>query len=107
RERMVAHLRNVDEELAQTVAAGLGLRKLPKAAEPGREPLSNLKPSRALSMLKNPPPSFEGRKLGILLTDGADAKLLQKLTRTFTAEGAQVELIAPTVGGVALSDGTR
>jgi catalase len=107
RARMVAHLRNIDEELAQTVATGLGLRTLPRAAEPAREPITDLKPSRALSMLKNPPPSFEGRKLGILVTDGADAKLLQKLTRTFKAEGAQVELIAPTVGGVELSDGTR
>jgi catalase len=106
RERMVAHLRNIDEALAQGVAGGLGLRKLPKPAEPAREPI-NLKPSRALSMLQNPPPSFEGRKLGVLVTDGSDAKLLQKLTKTFTSEGAVVELIAPNVGGALLSDGTR
>jgi catalase len=107
RERMVSHLRNIDEELAQGVAMGLGLRKLPKPAEPARAPITNLKPSPALSILQNPPPSFEGRKLGVLVTDGTDAKLLQKLTRTFKGEGAVVELIAPTVGGVLLSDGTR
>jgi catalase len=107
RERMVAHLRNIDEALARAVALGLGLPKLPKPAEPAREPITDLRPSRALSIVANPPPSFAGRKLGVLITDGSDAKLLQKLTRTFTGEGAVVELIAPVVGGVKLSDGTR
>jgi catalase len=107
RERMVAHLRNIDEQLALAVAAGLGLPKLPKPAEPAREPITDLRPSRALSIVANPPASFAGRKLGVLITDGSDAKLLQRLTKTFNAEGAVVELIAPVVGGVKLSDGTR
>ena len=35
---MVAGLRNVDEDLAATVAEGLGLRELPPAATPARPP---------------------------------------------------------------------
>jgi catalase len=33
----------------------------------------DLPPSDALSILKNGPNQFKGRKLGILLTDGTDA----------------------------------
>ena len=38
RERMVANLRNVDEDLAATVADGLGLPELPPASTPARPP---------------------------------------------------------------------
>ncbi|NTE63553.1 catalase HPII, partial [Agrobacterium fabrum] len=49
---------------------------------------------------------FEGRKLGILITDGVDAKLLKGLTQAVTAEKAVFEFIAPKVGGVTASNGT-
>jgi catalase len=51
-------------------------------------------------------PKFEGRKLGILITDGVDAELLKGLTAAVTKEKANFELIAPKVGGVTASDGT-
>ncbi|MGB3335836.1 MAG: catalase [Devosia sp.] len=106
RERMVAHLLNIDGDLAQTVADGLGMKALPPAAPPARKPMMDLPPSDLLSILKNPPPSFAGRKIGALVTDGTDAPLLAALKGAVTAEGATLELIAPTVGGVTLSDGT-
>jgi catalase len=105
RERMVAHLRNIDDGLAQMVAAGLGLPKLPKAADAARPTITDLEPSRALSILANPPGTFAGRKLGVLLTHGADAKLFRTLLKTFEGEGAVVEVIAPVISGVVLSDG--
>lgn len=107
RERMVGHLLNIDPDLAQTVADGLGLKTLPPAAPPAQTPRTDLPPSDLLSILKNPPASFAGRKLGVLVTDGTDAKLLACLEAAATAKGASVELIAPTVGGVTLSDGTN
>ncbi len=79
RERIVAGLRNVDDDLARTVADGLGLEKLPRASSPASKPIVDLPPSPALSILANPPDSFAGRKLGILATDGADAEILLNL----------------------------
>ena len=43
---MVAGLRNVDEELAATVAEGLGLRELPAPAEPAASRVATCRPRR-------------------------------------------------------------
>jgi catalase len=102
RARMVGHLRNIDPDLAATVADGLGLA-LPPPAKAAR-PTLDLPTSDALSILKNGPPSFKGRKLGILLTDGADAGLFQALAKACEKEGTAWEVIAPKIGGVTLSD---
>jgi catalase len=88
RERMVANLRNVDEELAATIAGNLGIATLPPRARPAREPLTDLplRPSDALSILANGPDSFAGRKIGILTADGADHALLRALPRAGVQE---------------------
>ncbi|HEX3090012.1 MAG TPA: catalase [Ilumatobacteraceae bacterium] len=104
RTRMVANLRNVDEDLAATVADGLGLGTVPSASAAARAPISDLAASPALSILANPPGTFEGRKLGILVTDGTDGRLLAALTAAAEAEGAVVELIAPKIGGIVATD---
>jgi len=106
RERIVSHLLNIDADLAKKVADGLGIAKLPKAADPAREVITGLKPSPKLSIIENGPDSFKGRKLGILVTDGADAKLLAGLEKAAKAAGAMTELVGPKVGGVKLSDGS-
>ncbi|MFP5435061.1 MAG: catalase-related domain-containing protein, partial [Alphaproteobacteria bacterium] len=105
RSRTVSHLRNIDEELAATVADGLGMA-LPEPAKAARATIMDLPPSDALSILKNGPDNFKGRKLGILLADGADAKMFDALVRAVDKEGAVYEVIAPKIGGVTLSDGT-
>jgi len=105
RTRMVAGLRNVEEELARAVADGLGLRELPDPLPPAREPVRELTPSPALSILTNGPHSFAGRKIGVLVTDGADATLLAALKEAAADEQANVELVAPTIGGIEASDG--
>src|ERR1700722_14367308 len=51
RERMVAGLRNVDEDLARTVAGGLGLERLPRSLPAARAPIDDLPASPALSIL--------------------------------------------------------
>jgi catalase len=104
--RIVAGLRNVDEDLAAAVAGGLGLGELPPATEPARPPVRDLEPSPALSILAQGPDSFAGRKLGVLVTSGADAETLASLRAAAEAEGATVEIVGPTVGGVDLSDGS-
>jgi catalase len=105
RARMVAGLRNVDEELAATVATGLGLAQLPDPHPAAREPVRDLAASPALSILANGPQSFAGRKLGVLVTDGVDADLLAELRAAADATQVTMEIIAPVVGGVDVSDG--
>jgi C-terminal domain found in long catalases len=89
------------------VPAGLGLAELPDPLPPAREPACDLAPSPALSILANGPRSFAGRKLGILVTDGADADKLAELTTAADQAKVTVELIAPAVGGVETSDGKQ
>jgi catalase len=105
RARMVARLRNVDEDLARYVAAGLGLRDLPEPAPAARETDRSLPASPALSILGNGPGRFTGRKLGVLVSGGADAVLLAGLQAAAEQRGVTVELVAPTVGGIEDSDG--
>ena len=104
---MVANLGNVDEDLAELVAAGLGLAAVPDPSDPASPPITDLAPSVALSILANGPETLAGRKVGVLVTDGADADLLTALQDALDAEGVTVELIAPTVGGIDTSDGER
>lgn len=106
RARVVSHLIHIDEGLATTVADGLGL-DIPKSAQAAAEVIDDLAPSDALSILKNGPDSFQGRKLGVLVTDGADAGLFNALVAAVEKEKAVYEVIAPKIGGVTLSDGTH
>jgi len=106
RTRMLGNLRNVDEELAAKVATGIGM-ELPEAAPAAVKPRKDLKPSDALSILKNGPESFKGRKLGLLVGEGTDAAQFTALVEAVTAAGGHVEVITPTVGGVTLSDGSK
>ncbi|GBQ79453.1 catalase [Gluconacetobacter johannae DSM 13595] len=107
RQRMVGHLIHVDQGLAAAVAQGLGLDGLPEAPAPARPVLDGLPPSPALSILKNGPADFAGRKFGVLVTDGVDAGLLDAVMKAAKDEGADVELVAPQVGGVRTSAGVR
>ena len=104
--RMVAGLRNVDEQLAQQVADGLGLASLPDALPAARPPVTDLVESPALSIVANGPDSFAGRKLGVLVTEGTDAAVLAALRDAAGQQQVTVELVAPAVTGVTLSDGT-
>jgi catalase len=106
RERMISHLLNIDEGLANKVATMLGVTKMPKAADAAMPTRQDLEPSPVLSIVEGGPERFEGRKLGILVTDGTDAPLLSALKKALAKEGATFEIIAPKVGGATLSDGS-
>ncbi|MBE3640417.1 catalase [Mangrovicoccus algicola] len=103
--RVLSHLQLIDGDLAQKVADGLG-HDLPEPATPARAPV-DLKPSDKLSILKNGPSSFKGRKLGILVSDGMDRAVYDALVEAVEAEGGMVEVVAPKVGGVTASDGSK
>ena len=101
--RMVANLRNVDEELARRVANGLGI-DLPKKAPAARAPI-DIEPSPSLSIQKNMKATLEGRKVGILIADGSDAGEVAGLKAAIEKAGGTAMIVAPKVGAVKLSDG--
>jgi catalase len=102
--RMVANLRNVDEDFAKRVADGLGI-PLPKKAPAAREPV-DMPPSDALSIQKNMKETLEGRAVGVLIADGTDAAELKRVVDAIVKAKAKAVLVAPKVGGAKLSDGS-
>jgi len=104
RNRVMGNLRNVDEDLAKRVADGLGMalpEKTPAAAEP-----IDLDPSPAVRLIGKYPDSLKGRKVGVLVTDGADGAVIKAVQDAAKAAGAAVEIIAPKRGGAKLKDGS-
>jgi catalase len=106
RERMVSHLLNIDEALANKVGDKLGFREMPEPADAAVPTRKDLDSSPALSIVANGPKRFEGRKLGILVSDGVDAKLLTALKAAVVKEGGMCEVVAPKVTGAKADDGT-
>ena len=63
--------------------------------------------SPKLSILLNGPESFKDRKVGVLVSEGVNAGLLSAVKAAAQKEGASVEIVAPTIGGVTASDGSH
>ena len=105
--RLVSHLHNIHADLANAVTEGLGLQEAVQPATTAIQPRTDLKPSKALSIIASCLDSFAGRKVGILVTNGTDRKILDDLVAAVEGEGASVEIIAPVIGGVKASDGTH
>ena len=92
--------------MAAKVGGALGLKAMPKPADAAMPTRQDLEASPALSIVEKGPQRFEGRKLGILLTDGADAAILKALKSALKKEGATFEIVAPKAGGAKASDGS-
>jgi catalase len=110
RERMVAGLRNVSEELAAAVAAGLGLREmpepLPRAADLDVEP--EVTESPALSLRARPGSAgIRARKVAILVADGVDGDGVGRLVARLVEGGAVPRLVGPALGAVTAAEGGR
>ena len=100
RQRMIAHMCNIDDDLAEAVARGLGETIMPEPAIAARPTQMDLAPSPALSIQRKAPASFAGRVLGILCSDGANSMILGRLAAVALTEGARVKLVCPTIHGV-------
>ena len=110
RERMVASLRNVSEELAAAVASGLGLDPMPKAMPRALKsvPAPEVRISPALSLTALPGTvGIRTRKVAILVADGVEAEPLRNLAAELTRQGAIVRLLGARLGGFTAADGTR
>jgi len=101
--RMLGNLRNVDEELAQRVADGMGI-ELPEK-NPVRRKIVDMKPSPKLSIQKNMKATLQGRLVGILIADGSNAAEVKAVQKAVEKDGGKCKIIAPKIGGVKLRDG--
>ena len=102
--RMLGNLRNVDEDLAKRVAAGLAMA-LPATNKAAKAPV-DMKPSDALSIVKQGDPPMTGRKVAILFDEGSDLAAIDTLKAAVEAKGGTVFTVAPKVGGLKLKGGT-
>src|ERR1700722_13852462 len=100
RSRIVSHLLNVDDGLANKVTKGLGLKEMPAKAEAAKPTRTDLKPSKALSILLNVHETFEGRKVGMMVTEGVDSEVVAAMKKALDKEGAAFEIVAPEIAGV-------
>ena len=105
REAMVGHLRNIEEELAKRVAAGLAFDKMPEAPA-AAAPVREMAISPALQIIGKMKPTLKGRAIGILIAAGSDEAVIKKIRKAATDAGATAKIVAPKVGGVKLSDGS-
>jgi len=107
RERVVAQLRNVAEELAQAVAEGLGVplpEPLPKVLP--RTPKPEVVASQSLSLLARPGEAgIRTRRVAILVADGVDGESARAIHKSLIERGAVPRFVGVKLGGVRSSTG--
>jgi catalase len=99
RERMVGQLANVDPKIAERVSNGLGLNQPVSPVPAVVKVRTDLKPSPALSILAKAKRTLEGRRIGCLIADGTDAKLVATLKSACRKHKADFAIVAPKIGG--------
>ena len=122
RVRMLGLLSQIDMQLAEKVAEGLGTSvpsvletPINKGVSPenemgNQEPRSidsSVKSSDALSMIKNPTnsPTIASRKVAILCADGVSAASVMNIKNTLLKEDAKGFVIAKNLGSVLTDEG--
>jgi len=103
RQRMVSGLMNVAAELAEPVAAGLGIREMPVAMPKvmTREVTPEVSVSQALSLFARPGEgSIRTRRVAMLVADGCDGDALVALADRLTSVGAVPRFVGVTLGSV-------
>jgi catalase len=103
RERMVSGLMNVTTELAEAVAAGLGMRTLPSPMPKVRpdDVAPEVTESPALSLFARPGDgSIRARRVALLVADGCRGAELTALADRLAADGAVPKFVGPMLGAV-------
>ncbi|MDH0090667.1 catalase [Achromobacter mucicolens] len=107
RERMVASLRNVSDELAQGVADEIGMAlpdPLPRATK--NPPKSEVQVSPSLSLTARPGDGgVATRKVAILAAEGVDGKALSAVADALMQAGAVVRLVGQRIGPMQTGEG--
>jgi catalase len=105
RERVVGQVANVDPKIAERIAKGLGLQSKISPLPTAVKVRTDLKPSPALSILAKAQATLEGRKIGCLVADGTDPRLVKSLKSATKKGNANFAVVAPKVGGAVTADG--
>jgi len=120
RQRMVALLARVDQELAGRVAEGLGFREIPALEEPVNQSIpgdgdpadyqprsfgSPAAESPALSMANSANGVVATRRVAILAADGVDGASVGRIQEALLAKGARGFVVAPRLGTLDTDDG--
>ncbi len=103
RERVVAQLRNVAEELATAVADGIDLRELPEPLPKllKRAPKPEVDLSPALSLFARPGAAgIHTRRIAILVCDGVDGEAAAAVHTALAAQGAVPRFVGVKLGQV-------
>nr|AAQ91615.1 group II large subunit catalase [Antonospora locustae] len=98
--RVISHLLNINEDLAKNIAHNLGVRELPKPAPMLVPKKEGIKESPALSIIKNGPVTFKGRRLGLLVSENSDFSLIDGIDTRMKMEEAELVVIAPKIQGL-------
>lgn len=102
RERVLGLLCNVDEELAQGVATGLGMPVPPAQPRLLEQPvIAEVKRSEMLSLFARPGNgSATGKRIALLVCDGIDAVSLRKVYQALIAAGEAPRFVGARLGAV-------
>jgi catalase len=103
RERVIAQLRNVDEELATAVADGIGVTDLPEPLPKvlPRAPKPEVQTSKALSLLARPgAEGIKTRHVAILVANGTDGAAALAIHEALAAAGGVPRFIGVKLGQV-------
>ncbi|MBA3755003.1 MAG: catalase [Nitrosomonas sp.] len=108
RERVVSMLINVSEDLAEAVAAGLGMKTLPSAQPKAlvKNTVPEIALSTPLSLFARPGNgSIATRRIAILVTNGVDGKVARTLQSGLSTEGAVARFVGVSLGVVQSAEG--
>ncbi|RZL04351.1 MAG: catalase [Rubrivivax sp.] len=107
RERMVASLRNVSDELASAVADGLGIElppPLPKALDKAPKPEVTASPALSLKALPGEV-GIRTRKVAVLVAQGMEGESVAQVQAALVAQGAVPFLVGVRLGKVTTHGG--
>ncbi len=110
RERVVAQLRNVSEELAKNVADGLGMTNLPDPLPSvlKQVPKPEIRTSKELSLLARPgKDGIKTRAIAIILGNGVEGEAALKIRQTLTDQGAVPRFVGMKLGKVTTAAGDK
>lgn len=109
RQRMVASLRNVSDELAQIVADKLGMAlpdPMPRALR--QAPRPEVAQSASLSLTARPGQAgVATRKVAILIAEGVDGAAVSAVAQALMKAGVVARLVGQRIGPVDTADGAR
>lgn len=112
RERMVDHLARIDNDLAEKVAVGIGVKAPAKQEAPESLPANKDKKkvnqSLAVRTIDNSyyKPVLKGRKVAVLAEDGVHGDIISGLKKMLEKEGVMIEVVSKNHGTRKAAKGT-